>query len=225
MVYRHSTILFFLLGSIDLPPATMSEISQSCVESDEWVIPDDITKLPDNTFRPIEEVCIPTSLLTACIQLPEVRLFMPEMIAAFHGPQAVMTYAARHIKAWSIVNKLLKFDIIWDLPTIEFEVREFQPQTLEIQREFWYLRVEGTSEYRRVEKASPLLALIKIESSQFQKCNQYLETIVGQNQYMKRVAGLFYDYQEQDFPTCLLQIVIRFTREVRLLTTIPSRYF
>lgn len=195
----------------------MSEISQ-CVEFDECVILDDVSKLPDNTFRPIEEVCIPTSLVTACMQLPEVRLFMPEMITAFHAPQAVMTYAAKHIKAWSGVSRLLNFDVIWDLPPVEFEVHEFQPQTSEMQRQFQYIRVDETAEWAREEKASPLLALAQIESSQFQKCNQYLATIVGQNQYMERVAGVFYDYQEQDFPTCLLQIVVRFTREVRLLT-------
>lgn len=141
-----------------------------------------------------------------------------------HSTRSLVAFGQQHIGGWSNTPISIQISLIWHLPTMHLDVYEFEPKTPELltNRQWFYNDETRKNEY--VDKASPPLAMVRVEQMERGQFEEYIEMVV--EKHMEPFARIFYRDQLDDFLESLLQLMVKYKPEKaeEVSLTLPEHY-
>jgi len=99
-----------------------------------------------------------------------------------HQKQFIEDTVSREVREWDTRNPIDVYLTSGYGPALRWKVYEFKPRTPELLTQHQYLQDRNTGQEYRIEKYSPPLALLKIDSSDQHQFEIYLDRLMHPSQ-------------------------------------------
>lgn len=112
-----------------------------------------------------------------------------------------------HIRTWDSRPLKIRVNIIWGQTPMELELYEFAPKTAELSRHLQSVVDKNTGKRAWLNKGSPPLAMVQIDSVDRRNYERYIDDIVNNPDNLERFVERCYRFENDNFQRRLFRLM------------------